>query len=99
MAKFRAKPMDQAEWLAFELAYELVFQMLGGTKDVALFCAPIPGSEESLALIPSYRAAVVESASPGGWYDLDETSGHDWRLIVGHPDAPKSFGVRLGKSI
>ena len=86
MAKFRAKRMDHFEWLAFELAYEMVFQMLGGAKDAALFCARIPGSDESLALIPSYRAAVVEAASPGGWYDTDETSGHDWSLIVGHGD-------------
>lgn len=96
MPKFRAKLMDEAEWLAFELAYELVFQMLGGTKDAALFSEHMPRSGERLALIPSYRAAVVEAASPGGWYDLDATSGHDWRLIVGHGDAPQAFGVQLG---
>lgn len=96
MAKFRAKQMEQSEWLAFELAYEMVFQMLGGAKDAALFCARIPGSDERLALIPSYRAAVVEAASPGGWYDTDEISGHDWSLIAGHSDAPQALGVQLG---
>ena len=96
MAKFRVKRMDNAEWLAFELAYGLVFQMLGGTKDAALFCEYGRGSENCLALVPSYRAAVVEAASPGEWYDLDDPSGHDWRLIIGHADAPQAFGVELG---
>lgn len=96
MAKFRAKRMDQSEWLAFELAYGMVFQMLGGAQDAALFCARIPASDESLAPIPSYRAAVVEAASPGGWYDVDDTSGHEWRLVSGHAAAAKDFGVPLG---
>ena len=95
MAKFRAKQMDDSEWLAFELAYELVFQMLGGSKDAALFCSNVPGSTDSLALIPSFRAAVVEAASPGGWYDVDETGAHDWRLVCGHADAPNAFGVQV----
>ena len=51
MGKFRAKQMDDAEWLAFEQAYEMVFQMLGGTKDAALFCARAGASEDSLVLI------------------------------------------------
>jgi hypothetical protein len=95
MAKFRAKQMDRFEWLAFELAYEMVFQMLGGAKDAALFCAAVPDGDEKLALIPSYRAAVVEAASPGGWYDLEDTSGHDWRLVSGHADAPQTLGVSV----
>ena len=98
MAKFRAKRMEQAEWLAFEQAYDLVFQMLGGTKDVALFVAHFPGSDEALALIPSHRAAVVEAASPGDWYDTDETSDHVWRLVAGHADAGTTFGVLLDAS-
>ena len=88
--------MDEAEWRVFELAYEMVFQMLGGTKDAALFSEHMPRSGERLALIPSYRAAVIEAASPEGWYDLDDTSGHDWSLIVGHRDSPHAFGVQLG---
>ena len=96
MGKFRAKQMDDAEWLAFEQAYEMVFQMLGGTKDAALFCARAGASEDSLVLIPSYRAAVVEAASPGDWYDIDDPSGHDWRLIIGHADAAQAFEVKLG---
>ena len=95
MAKFRAKQMDHSEWLAFEQAYELVFQMLGGAKDAALFCATIPRSDDVLALIPSYRAAVVEAASPGDWYDVDEVSGHNWRLVSGHVGAEQTFGVQL----
>ena len=89
------KRMDQVEWMAFEQAYELVFQMLGGINDVALFGALLPGSDETLALIPSNRAAVVEAASPGDWYDTDETSGHGWRLVAGHADAASTFGIVL----
>ena len=95
MAKFRAKRMEQEEWLAFEQAYELVFQMLGGAQDLALFSAPIPGRAETLALIPSHKAVVVEAASPGGWYDTDDTSGHDWRKVAGHADANTNFGGRF----
>ena len=89
------KRMDQVEWMAFEQAYELVFQMLGGTKDFALFSARLPGSDESMALIPSHRAAVVEAASPGDWHDTDITSDHAWRLVKGHADAGSTFGVLL----
>ena len=95
VAKFRAKQMDYSEWLAFEQAYELVFQMLGSAKDAALFCAAMPGSDDILALIPAYRAAVVEAASPGGWYDMEEVSGHDWRLVSGHVGAEQTFGVQF----
>ena len=87
--------MDHAEWLAFEQAYELVFQMLGGAKDAALFCATILRSDDVLALIPSYRAAVVEAASPGGWHDMDDVSGHVWRLVSGHVGAEQTFSVQL----
>ena len=94
MAKFRAKQMDQIEWLAFSQVYQMVFQMLGSTKEVALFYAPMPGGA-SLALIPSHRANVVEAASPGGWHDTDDTSGHNWRLVAGHADSATNFGVLL----
>ena len=95
MAKFRVKRMDRIEWLAFEQAYEVVFQMLGGTKDFALFSAQLPGSDESMALIPSHRSAVVEAVSPGDWHDTDITNGHAWRLAKGHADAGSTFGVLL----
>jgi hypothetical protein len=97
MAKFRAKRMEQIEWLAFEQAYELVFQMLGGTADVALFGAQL-SDQERLALIPSHKADVVEATSPGDWYDIDEAGDYDWQLVVGHADAPAIFGVPVKAS-
>ena len=95
MAKFRVKRMDDAEWLEFKLAFDLVYQMLGSTRDIALFCEKMVGCDETVVLISSYRAEVIEAVSPGGWYDSDETSGHNWRLLGGHRDATATFGVRI----
>ena len=95
MAKFRVKKMDDEEWLAFKLAYDLVYQMLGSTGDTALFCEKMAGSDETLVLIPAHRAEVIESVSPGGWQDVDETNGHNWRFIAGRNDAHATFGVQL----
>jgi hypothetical protein len=97
VADFRAKTMDLGEWAAFKLAYELVFQMLGSAKDAALFREDRPGGNECMVLIPSYRATVVESISPGGWHDMEDIGGHDWQLVVGHADAPGALGVPLGR--
>lgn len=95
MAKFRDKKMDEEGWLAFKLAYDLVYQMLGSTRDTALFCEKMAGSDETLVLIPCYKAEVIESVSPGGWHDVDEANGHNWRFIAGHSEAHATFDVQL----
>ena len=95
MARFRVKRMSDLEWLEFKPAFDLVYQMLGSTRDIALFCEKMAGSDETVVLISSYRAVVIEAVSPGGWSDTDETSGHNWRLSGGHQDAHANHDVLL----
>lgn len=69
MAWFRSKRMPRAEWPDFRARFEALFADAADDPGLALRVADSPDADQIVVTIPFFRSGLVETFSPGGWYD------------------------------
>ena len=73
MSWFRAKRMSAAEWAAFQDKYGAWSGEAGIDPDLAPSAIETSAQGGVTVTIPFERSGIVETFSPGGWFDRRDT--------------------------
>ncbi len=75
--------------------FEMVFMVLGGPKDMALFCRTTDDRKHEICLL-SPAAAYMSANLKGEWCEALDVHDHEWTVLVANGNARDQFGLRIG---